>query len=247
MGANPLPNGAGSRAPELTSRSAPSEVSALPVNGDREAGTGQKDENPKRLGTAPLIDPTARVRNSVIGEWTWIGPNTSIDETTFGDYSYVAGDAQIIYATVGKWCSLASHVRLNPGNHPTWRVMQHHATYRRTQYGFAPTDDEDFFQWRRDHAVTIGHDVWIGHGAVVMPGVSIGNGAVIGSSAVVTKDVDPYMIAVGVPARPLRERFPRPIAERLQAIAWWDWPRDLLESRIADFNDLDRFLEMYRD
>ena len=80
-----------------------------------------------------------------------------------------------------------------------------------------------------------------------MPGVSIGNGAVIGSSAVVTKDVDPYMIAVGVPARPLRERFPRPIAERLQAIAWWDWPRDLLESRIADFNDLDRFLEMYRD
>ncbi|NCV21025.1 MAG: hypothetical protein EBV45_03620 [Chloroflexi bacterium] len=184
MGANPLPNGAGSRTPELTSRSAPSEVSALPVNGDREAGTGHKDENPKRLGTAPLIDPTARVRNSVIGEWTWIGPNTSIDETTFGDYSYVAGDAQIIYATVGKWCSLASHVRLNPGNHPTWRVMQHHATYRRTQYGFAPTDDEDFFQWRRDHAVTIGHDVWIGHGAVVMPGVSIGNGAVIGSSAV---------------------------------------------------------------
>jgi phosphonate metabolism protein (transferase hexapeptide repeat family) len=222
-------------------------VSAVPVNGDRAANTIDSDGNPKRLGPAPLIDPSSRVRNSVIGEWTWIGPNASIDETTFGDYSYVAGDAQIIYAVVGKWCSLASHVRLNPGNHPTWRVMQHHATYRRAQYGFSATDDEEFFQWRRDHAVTIGHDVWIGHGAVVMPGVTIGNGAVIGSSAVVTRDVNPYTVAVGVPARPIRERFPRAIADRIQAIAWWDWPRDVMESRIADFNDLDRFLEKYGD
>ena len=80
---------------------------------------------------------------------------------------------------------------------------------------------------------------------MIMPGVAIGNGAVIGSSAVVTKDVAPYTIVGGVPAKTIRERFPLQVAEQLQAIAWWDWPREVLEARFADLNDLDRFLEGY--
>jgi len=199
----------------------------------------------KMLGVEPTVHPTSRVRDSQLGAWTDIGPNCSIAEATIGDYSYCAGDASIIYATVGKFCSIASHVRINPGNHPMQRVTQHHMTYRRRMFGFAESDDLDFFQWRRDHHVTIGHDVWIGHAAIIMPGVTIGNGAVVGAGAVVTKDVPPYTIAGGVPARPIRERFPREVADRLQAIAWWDWPRELLEERFADLNDIERFLERY--
>ena len=97
------------------------------------------------------------------------------------------------------------------------RVTQHHMTYRRVQYGFGETDDDDFFDWRRDHKVTVGHDVWIGHGAILLPGVTVGTGAVIGAGAVVTKDVEPYTIAVGVPARPLRRRFPEDVVEELHA------------------------------
>ena len=93
--------------------------------------------------------------------------------------------------------------------------------------------------------MTIGHDVWIGHGAVVLPGVTVGTGAVIGAGAIVTKDVAPYTIAVGVPAKPLRLRFPEDVVEKLQAIAWWDWTREELEERFADFNDLDSFIEKY--
>jgi phosphonate metabolism protein (transferase hexapeptide repeat family) len=197
------------------------------------------------LGEQPWIHETARVDRSTVGAYTWIGAGSSIVKSTFGDYSYTAGDVSIIYSEVGKFCSIASHVRLNPGNHPMERVTQHHMTYRRVMYGFGDTDDEEFFDWRRAHSVTVGHDVWIGHGAILLPGVRVGTGAVIGAGAVVTKDVEPYTIAIGVPARPLRPRFPQDVVEKLMAIAWWDWSRDQLEERFADFNELGPFLEKY--
>lgn len=199
----------------------------------------------KTLTPAPTVHPSALIRESTLGEWTDIGPNCSIVESELGAYTYCAGDVSIIYATVGKFCSIASHVRINPGNHPMHRVTQHHMTYRRRMFGLGEEDDAAFFQWRRDHHVTIGHDVWIGHAAVIMPGITIGNGAVIGSQAVVTKDVPPYTIVGGVPAKVIRERFPADVAERLQRIAWWDWPRDVLEARFDDLLDLETFLERY--
>ena len=132
-------------------------------------------------------------------------------------------DSSIIYAEVGKFCSIAAFTRINPGNHATWRASQHHYSYRSRQYGFDLGDDTEFFQWRRDHKVTIGNDVWIGHGAVIMPGVTIGDGAVVGSSAVVTKDVEPYTVVAGVPAKVIKRRHPAALAKRLMTLAWWDW------------------------
>lgn len=200
---------------------------------------------PRRLSEAPTIDPTARIAACEIGGWTDIGPGCTLVESRFGDYSYAADNVSIIYSEVGRFCSIASHVRINPGNHPTDRVTQHHMTYRRAQYGFAETDDAEFFDWRRAHRCQIGHDVWIGHAATIMPGVQIGTGAVVGAGAVVTKDVAPYQIVVGVPARPLRMRFAPEIIERLLAIAWWEWDRATLEARFSDLNDLEGFLKRY--
>lgn len=199
----------------------------------------------RHLSADGLIDPTARVTDSEVGQWTWIGPGTNITESRFGDYSYTAGHVSIIYSDVGKFCSIASHASLNPGNHPMERVTQHHMTYRRVEYELAETDDDAFFDWRRAHKVTVGHDVWIGHGAIVLPGVSVGTGAVVGAGAVVTKDVAPYTIVAGVPAKPLRMRFEAETARRLLEIAWWDWPRELIEQRFNDFSDLPEFLRKY--
>lgn len=197
------------------------------------------------LGLEPWIDATSRVRDAELGPWTWIGPRCSITESTFADYSYVAGDSSIIYADIGKFCSIAAHTRINPGNHPMQRVTQHPLTYRRVMYGFGDVDDDAFFDWRRAARVHVGHDVWLGHGAILLPGVRVGTGAVVAAGAVVSRDVDPYTIVAGVPARPLRMRFPVAVAERVQAIAWWDWTRAELEQRIDDFLDLDQFLEKY--
>jgi phosphonate metabolism protein (transferase hexapeptide repeat family) len=197
------------------------------------------------LGERPYIHPTCRIRNSSIGAWTALGEDTFLVDSVFGDYSYTAGNVQIIYSEIGKYCSIANSVRINPGNHPQWRVTQHHMTYRRRQYGLGEADDEAFFQWRKDHACTIGHDVWIGHGAVIMPGVSVGTGAIIGSGAVVTKDIGPYQVAVGVAAKVIKQRFPDNVIERLLETCWWDWDRATLEERFEDLLNMDVFLHKY--
>ena len=199
----------------------------------------------KSLSEAPTIHDDCMIVNSDIGAWTEIGRGTMVIESSIGDYSYTAGDVDMIYADVGKFCSIASHVRVNPGNHPMQRVTQHHMTYRRKEFGFAETDDTEFFEWRRSHRCVIGNDVWIGHSATIMPGVCIGTGAVIGSGAVVTKDVEPYQVVVGVPARPIRKRFSEPIINQLLDIAWWDWDRATLEARFEDFYDMDAFIAKY--
>jgi len=200
---------------------------------------------PQQLGKQPTIHPSATIRDSQIGSWTELGPHTSLVESTFDDYSYTAGHASIIYTDVGKFCSIAAHVRINPGNHPMERVTQHHLTYRRVQYGFGAMDDEAFFEWRRAARCVIGHDVWIGHAATIMPGVQVGIGAVVGAGAVVTRDVAPYHIVVGVPARPFRMRFSAEIIEQLLRIAWWEWDRPTLEARFDELLDINSFIETY--
>ena len=156
--------------------------------------------------------------------------------------------SNIIWSEIGKFVSIASDVRLNPGNHPYWRASQHHFSYRASSYGLGE-DDEDFFAWRRSHAVTIGHDVWIGHGATVLAGVAIGTGAIVGAGAVVSKDVAPYTIVGGVPGKPIRRRFPEALAEDLLALAWWDWSHDRLAATLADMRALsaEAFVAKYRN
>ena len=191
----------------------------------------------KQLGLDPFIHPTASVRDSRLGAWTEVGARTTLAEVEMGDYSYVVHDAQIIYATIGRFCSIASHTRVNPGNHPLDRVALNHFTYRASAYGLGP-DEAGFFDWRRGHRVTLGHDVWLGHGVIVLPGVSIGTGAAIGAGAVVTKDIPPFAVAVGNPARVIRFRFPADIRAALREIAWWDWPRERLSAALEDIRTL---------
>ncbi|WP_100959191.1 chloramphenicol acetyltransferase [Bosea sp. FBZP-16] len=201
----------------------------------------------KKLGLEPVIDPTANVRDAVLGRYTEIGARTVFAESTLGDYSYVVNDSNIIYTTIGKLCSIAAHTRINPGNHPMQRASQAHFTYRASAYFEDAQDEAAFFDWRRSTPVTIGHDVWIGHGAIVLAGRSIGTGAVVAGGAVVTKDVPDYTIVAGNPARIIRRRFPEEIAERLKALAWWDWEHAALRTALDDFRALsvEAFLDKY--
>lgn len=201
----------------------------------------------KKLGLEPLVHETARVVNSTLGRYTEVADRCRLDEVEMGDYSYIMQDGAVWCATIGKFANIAASVRINATNHPTWRPTLHHFTYRAADYFDGAENDHDFFSWRRDNRVTIGHDVWIGHGATVLPGVTVGDGAVIGAGAVVSRDVAPYTIVGGVPAKLIRERFPKSVAERMQALAWWDWDHDRLFAALEDFRHMDaeQFIEKY--
>jgi hypothetical protein len=200
-----------------------------------------------RLGEKPTIHPTADRRGSTLGAWTELSADVRFLESSLGDYSYVMQRSNIIRSEIGKFVSIASDVRLNPGNHPCWRASQHHFSYRASAYALG-SDDTEFFEWRRSKKVAIGHDVWIGHGATVLAGVTVGTGAIIGAGAVVSRDVAPYTIVGGVPAEVIRRRFPEDLAEDLIELAWWDWPHEKLAATLPDMRALSPadFVAKYR-
>ncbi|WP_082766399.1 DapH/DapD/GlmU-related protein [Paramesorhizobium deserti] len=202
---------------------------------------------PKLSETVPHIDEMASVSQSTLGRYTEVAARTRLSETVLGDYSYVMEDCSIWCAEIGKFANIASAVRINAPNHPTWRATLHHFTYRAGDYFEEASDEESFFEWRRNRRVVIGHDVWIGHGATILSGVTIGNGAVIGAGAVVSRDVAPYTIVGGVPARLIRNRFSADLGERMDRLAWWDWPHTRLAEALEDFRKLpaEEFVTLY--
>lgn len=199
------------------------------------------------LTKAPNIHPDAQVRDCDLGIWTEIGARTQMRESQMDDYSYIVEDGDVVWTTIGKFCSIARCVRINPGNHATWRASQHHFTYRAAAYDLGE-DDAEFFQWRKDDWVTIGHDVWIGHNVTVLAGVTIGTGAIVAAGAVVSKDVAPYTVVGGVAAKPIKRRFTEIQEDRLLEISWWNWSHVQLKARLPDFRKLsiDAFIEKYR-
>ena len=195
----------------------------------------------------PWIHESSVVKNSRLGVWTVIGQRCEVIDSDLMDYSYLVKDAEVFNAEIGKFVNIASHVRINPTNHPMWRATLHHFAYRSISHLMADNDDEEVSNWRKQYRTIIGPDVWIGHGAIVMPGVSVGTGAIIGSGAIVTKDVADYAIVAGNPAKLIRYRVSEDVADALKRIAWWDWSREQIIEAIPDFRSLDavKFAKKY--
>jgi len=196
-------------------------------------------QKPRPKIAETVIEPTVRLREVTVGKCCEILGDTAVEYSEIGDYSYLGSGCMVGDAKIGKFCAIAAQVRIGAPNHPMERPSQHRFTYTPEYYDASASRDHAFFRERRDARVTIGNDVWIGHAVIVLPGVTVGDGAVLAAGAVVTKDIAPYTIVGGVPARQIRERFDRAIAAQLSRIAWWNWPSELIFERLAEFQSDD--------
>lgn len=127
---------------------------------------------------------------------------------------------------IGKFCSIACGAKFlfNSANHTQTSLSTYPFAIFFDEWGLRMQDVAD--AWDNKGDIVIGSDVWIGYEAVILAGVTVGHGAIIGTRAVVTKDVPPYTIVGGVPAKPIRKRFADDVIEKLLALRWWDWPAE---------------------
>lgn len=168
------------------------------------------------------IGDYAIVRHSILEDKIEIGRRNTIDHVVIGKGTYTGEFCIIKYCTIGKFCSISWNVSIGGANHhinklstaPTHRILD---------------DEYEKYASFENEKINIGSDVWIAAGAHILRGVQIGNGAVIGANSVVTKDVHPYAIVAGVPAKIIGYRFEPEIINALQEIKWWDQPEIKLQ------------------
>jgi virginiamycin A acetyltransferase len=167
-----------------------------------------------------------------------------------GEYTYGnSGSPKIIHfgenvrLKVGKFCSFAEDVTIVLGGyHPTHWLT----TYPLNVFLFEEPKPHDGYPAAKGDVV-IGSDVWVANGATILSGVTVGNGAIIAANSVVTKDVSPYSIVAGNPAKVIRKRFSDDIIEKLENIKWWDWPVEKIQSEAKNLQSdkIEEFLERY--
>ncbi|MFL4469868.1 DapH/DapD/GlmU-related protein [Tateyamaria armeniaca] len=196
---------------------------------------------------APFIHPNCEITDSTFGAFVEIGKGSRVAHSSMGDYSYCDRYADIANAQIGKFANIAAFSRIGATDHPLHTASCHHFLYRSYDYWYDAERDAAFFDHRRARIAHIGHDTWIGAGAMIKPEVTVGDGAVVAAGAVVTKDVAPYTIVAGTPAKVLRVRQPKEIADRLIALAWWDWSHEDIRATLDDFRSLTAaaFLDKY--
>lgn len=182
------------------------------------------------------------VQDSSIGKCVRLGEYVTIVQSTIDDFSYVNSSSKLVNVKVGKFCSIGSEVLMGIGRHPTDLGSTHPAFYS-TGKAFKTFSDENYFQEYSD--IIIGHDVWIGSRVIIMGGVKIGNGAIIAAGAVVTKDVEPYSIVGGVPARHIKYRIQKEKITAIQKTEWWNQSEDWFRENFKLFHNVESLIQYF--
>ncbi len=180
-----------------------------------------------------------------------IRENTSIGNSKIGYGTYIDSNSNLDNSKIGRFCSIANNVTVIKYTHPTKNNVSTHPAFFSVlkQAGFSYVNENLFEEelfWNRIDKVTvkIGNDVWIGCHAIIMGGVEIGDGAIIAAGAIVTKDVLPYSIVGGVPAKPIKKRFSENEINFLLEYKWWNKPFEWISQNAKYFQDINQFIKL---
>lgn len=180
------------------------------------------------------------IKNSSIHPTSKVEADSEVYHSSMGKHSFCGYHCKIVHCDIGSFCSIADYVSIGGGMHPVDWISTSPTFYEGRDSIKAKFSEHPRSPPQR---VAIGHDVWIGERVLIKQGVTIGTGAVVGMGAVVTKDIAPYAIVAGTPAKEIRKRFDDQIIERLLASKWWNMDENLLVEKAEFANDPEAFLK----
>lgn len=207
----------------------------------------------KSLKKLVKFDKNVIINKNVLFEGNnYVGCDTTIYNTYFGYSSYTGKDSNISNSYIGKFCSIGPNIRVVIGEHPLDFATTHPCFYLPSAKQKIKTifteetlfnDTKEMEYLGKKYSVIIENDVWIGANVTILEGVKIGNGAIIGANSLVTKDIPPYAIAYGTPAKVVKYRFDANTIKRLQELKWWDYPIERFYKLSKYVDNVDLFIE----
>lgn len=187
-----------------------------------------------KIGSNVNIKMNSAVKYSELSDFVCVHQNCKVSYTSIGSYTYIANATEISKTIIGKFCSIGSEVKIGTGKHPINFISTSPVFYSasKKQLGFSFTDEQLYDEYQN---CKIGNDVWIGTRVLILDGVTVGDGVIIAANSVVTRDVEPYSIIGGSPAKLIRKRFDEQTIKILQESEWWNWNVTSIRERIASF------------
>ena len=197
-----------------------------------------------------IIDKNVFLNNDNKFEgYNFIGENSTIYGSEIGIATYISPNSILIWVKVGRFCSVGKNLATALGLHPSSVFVSTHPSFfsvgKQSGFTFAKEtifEEHKYVDPSKKFVVEIGNDVWIGDNVTIMDGIKIGDGAIIGTGAIVTRDVLPYAIVTGIPAKLNRYRFTEQQIEKLMNIKWWYWNFDKIKANSHLFNNIELFL-----
>ncbi len=183
------------------------------------------------------------INNVKFGIYNTIYDNVSLNNVILGNFTYITSNTSISNAKIGKFCSIGPNCKIGLGKHPTEKFVSTHpiffSTLEQSQITFS---DRNYFE--EFDNIEIGNDVWIGSNVIIVDGIKIGDGVIIGAGAVVTKNIPPYAIVGGVPARVIKYRFDKGKIKKLLEMRWWDWDIKEIKENYLKFHNIEAFIQL---
>ncbi len=196
------------------------------------------------------ISKLSRVKNTYFEGANSVDKFSIVLNSFVGFGTYISSRSKIFNCKIGRFCSIAQKVEVIFGKHPVNTFVStspmFYSLNTKNNLSFSENNkfcEFDYIDFEKKYYVEIGNDVWLGYGCKIKSGVKIGDGAIIAAGAIVTKDIEEYAIAAGIPAKVIKYRFSNKEIESLKKIQWWNKNIEWIKSNANYFDDIDLFIK----